>query len=45
MDGGGSQLVVLTQQFARVTSEYLDRCRTSALTTSGPHGIPGSPRP
>jgi hypothetical protein len=29
------QLMALTQQFARVTSEYLDRCRASALTTSG----------
>ncbi|MFG2783653.1 DUF1877 domain-containing protein [Streptomyces prunicolor] len=27
--------MALTQQFARVTSEYLDRCRDSALTSSG----------
>jgi hypothetical protein len=27
--------MALTQQFARVTSEYLDRCRALALTSSG----------
>lgn len=27
--------MALTQQFARVTSEYLDHCRATALTSSG----------
>ncbi|WP_327405600.1 DUF1877 family protein [Streptomyces sp. NBC_01288] len=27
--------MALTQQFARVTPDYLDRCRTSALTSPG----------
>ena len=27
--------MALTQQFVRVTSEHLDRCRASALTSSG----------
>ncbi|WP_416963409.1 DUF1877 family protein [Streptomyces sp. Agncl-13] len=31
--------MALTQQFARVTNEYLDTCRTSALDSSG--GSPG----